>query len=174
MSTPLTSLGFLSIQHDPGGWYGGYLVTNCWGRPIEFRLTSAVNPNRIQQILYGHTLCEYICAEVIGKALLDKSSTMPQLLLTDEPAAIAVRALVNIPTVWVCDAVGTPGHAQRHDLLAINAPGRPTLRTLSRFAEDAPLIGELLGQLGPLDLAEPFGRVREALGEARRLGAGSK
>jgi hypothetical protein len=180
MSKPLTALGFLSIQHDAGGWFGGYLVTNLWGRPLEFRLTSAVNPNRIQQILYGQTLAEYVCAEVIGKALFDKTSTTPQLLLTDEPAAVALRALVHIPTVWVSDS--GPAHGTAHasalatlrDFVAVDAARRPALQTLTRFADDAPLIADLLGQLGNLDLAEPFHRIREAVTEARRLGAGSR
>ena len=52
LSPPLT-LGFLTVVQDAGGYLGGYLVTNAWGRPLEFRLTTAVQPNRVQQILYG-------------------------------------------------------------------------------------------------------------------------
>ena len=47
------NLGFLMIVHEPNGYAGGYLVTNQWGRPLEFRLSTAVQPNRVQQVLYG-------------------------------------------------------------------------------------------------------------------------
>src|SRR4051812_23734213 len=52
----VNQLGFLSVLQENGGFLGGYLVTNYWGRPVEFRLSTAVQPNRVQQILYGPTL----------------------------------------------------------------------------------------------------------------------
>ena len=44
-------LGFLTVVAEGAGQLGGLLVTNCWGRPIEFRLSTAVQPNRLQQLL---------------------------------------------------------------------------------------------------------------------------
>lgn len=64
------TLGFLTIQQEPAGWAGFYLVTNAWGRPLEFRMSSAVQPNRVQSALYGPTLLDYLHADVIGKALV--------------------------------------------------------------------------------------------------------
>ena len=74
---PPVALGFLTVLHDPTGGLGGYLVTNAWGRPLEFRLTTAVQPNRVQQILYGPTLTEYLHADLIGKTLVEKTATQP-------------------------------------------------------------------------------------------------
>src|SRR6476659_123684 len=68
-STPTTgplNLGFLTILQDGTSYLGGYLVTNQWGRPLEFRLTSAVQPNKVQQVLYAATLVPYICGDLIG------------------------------------------------------------------------------------------------------------
>jgi hypothetical protein len=70
----LSAIGFLTVLDEGNGYVGGYLVTNVWGRPLEFRLTSAVQPNRVQQILYGETLVPYLCGDLIGKTLVDKSS----------------------------------------------------------------------------------------------------
>ena len=47
------NLGFFTVQREPTGYVGGFLVTNRWGRPLEFRLSSPVLPNKVQQILYG-------------------------------------------------------------------------------------------------------------------------
>ena len=55
-------IGFLTVFAEANGYLGGYLVTNSWGRPLEFRLSTAVQPNRVQQILYGTTLAEYLSA----------------------------------------------------------------------------------------------------------------
>ena len=65
--SPPVALGFLTFLQEPSGWLGGYLVTNGWGRPLEFRLTTAVQPNRVQAALYGTTLTEYLLADLIGK-----------------------------------------------------------------------------------------------------------
>src|SRR5438045_3126066 len=69
------NIGFLSVTQEPSGFVGGYLVTNSWGRPLEFRLSSAVQPNKIQTILYGDTLQAYVCGEIIAKTLIEKNAT---------------------------------------------------------------------------------------------------
>ena len=33
-------IGFLTVYAEPTGYLGGYLVTNSWGRPLEFRLST--------------------------------------------------------------------------------------------------------------------------------------
>ena len=83
--TPAAHLGFLTVLHEPGGYLGGYLVTNLWGRPLEFRLSTAVQPNRVQQVLYGGTLEPYVCADLIGKTLVEKTSVSAGLILTADP-----------------------------------------------------------------------------------------
>src|SRR5271163_3501955 len=98
-SAPATggNLGFLSVLQEPGGYLGGYLVTNSWGRPLEFRLTSAVQPNRVQQILYGDTLPAYVCGELIGRTLIEKTATAVALVITDNPLALDVRLRLEVP-----------------------------------------------------------------------------
>ena len=88
-SSPI-AVGFLTVLQESSGWLGGYLVTNGWGRPLEFRLTTAVQPNRVQAALYGATLNEYLFADLIGKTLVEKTATKPQLVVTDSAAAPAV------------------------------------------------------------------------------------
>src|SRR4051795_11784468 len=98
-ATPTTNLGFLTVLHEPNGYLGGYLVTNLWGRPLEFRLSTAVQPNRVQQILYGPTLTEYLHADLIGKTLVEKTGTLPGLIVTDSLPAQALRDRVGIPVL---------------------------------------------------------------------------
>jgi hypothetical protein len=44
-------LGFLTaVEEAEGGVVGGLLVTNRFGRPLEFQCTTPVRPNRTQQI----------------------------------------------------------------------------------------------------------------------------
>ena len=145
------NLGFLTILHEPTGYLGGYLVTNQWGRPLEFRLSTAVQPNRVQQILYGPTLEAYLCGDLIAKTLIDKTGTPTELIITDHPAAMDVRVRVDKPVGLLKGPHGIETHPE--------------------FPRDDERIHDLIAQVGGgLSLAEPFTRIREAIGEARKLG----
>jgi hypothetical protein len=152
-----TNLGFLTILRVGAGFLGGYLVTNPWGRPLEFRLSSAVQPNRVQQILYGQSLEPYICADLIGKTLVDKTATLAQIILTDHPAALDLRLRVEVPVALV-------------DLDASTNPLSPH----SHFPNDASALRHLNERLGKFDFGEPFTRIREAIAEARKLGVAGR
>jgi hypothetical protein len=159
-------VGFLTVLHEASGYLGGYLVTNGWGRPLEFRLSSAVQPNKVQQILYGETLQPYVCADLIGKTLLDKAGTPVQLVVTDREPVLDLRLKVEVPVVWLAPAEGGTGPVVRPA-----ANGRRPLLCHPRFPGDAEAARELLAPLeATLDLAEPFGRIREAIAEARKMG----
>jgi hypothetical protein len=165
------NLGFLTVLNEPSGYLGGYLVTNTWGRPLEFRLTSAVQPNRVQQILYAGTLQPYICADLIGKTLVDKAGIAVQLIITDREAALDLRQKVDAPVVWLAPPNDAPTAPQT--TVAPAANGRGTLCCHPRFAADVPAARDLLARLdSTFDLSEPFVRIREAVAEARKLGAG--
>jgi hypothetical protein len=179
-----TCLGFLTVVEDPDyGLFGGYLVLNFAGRPEEFHCTAPIRPNRAQQILYGPTLEPYLFGEQIGQALLTKSKARPVLVCTDREAALAVREHVDVPVALVLPseapapstseqpASGTswridPAHATPQ--LVSFRLGR---NCLAVSAEDQQQIGTQLAALADsFDLTEPFGRIREAIEEARRGG----
>ena len=62
-------LGFLTtIECPDGALIGGLLVTNHFGRPLEFQCTTPVKPNRTQEVLYGPTLVPFLLGEVIGQS----------------------------------------------------------------------------------------------------------
>jgi len=153
-------VGFLSVLHESGGFVGGYLVTNAWGRPLEFRISSAVQPNRIQQVLYGDTLAAYICGELIGKTLIDKAATAAPCVITDNPLVLDLRLRIELPVALLQG--GGP-----------EAPGlfvQPNLYCHKQFPDDIAAIRAFVEKLGAIDLGEPFLRIREAMTEARKLG----
>ena len=161
--SPVT-LGFLTVLQEPTGWVGGYLVTNAWGRPLEFRLTTAVQPNRVQQILYGPTLTEYLHADLIGKTLVEKTGTQPTLIVTDSLPALGLRGRVGIPVVAVGPAAGSA------DVIELAHPRGPLLFS-AKYPEDRTVIEDRLERVDPaVDLGEPFARIREAIAEARKMG----
>src|ERR1700682_5700134 len=97
------NLGFLTVLHETNGYLGGYLVTNQWGRPLEFRLSTAVQPNRVQQILYGETLEPYLYVEVIGKTLLEKAGVAAHLIVTDRRPVLELRPRLETPVLFLAE-----------------------------------------------------------------------
>lgn len=149
-------LGFLSLCQDASGVSGGYLLTNAWGRPLEFRLSSSVQPTKVQQILYGPTLADYLQCELIGRTLVEKSGTPPVLIVTDSPVGLGLAHRLNLPVVAVVD------EGIRH----------PRSSKPLAFAGGPEAVLELVDPA--VDLAEPFARIREAACEARKLGGTSR
>ncbi len=167
------NLGFLTVVQEASGHSGGYLITNPWGRPLEFRLSTAVQPNRVQQILYGGTLLSYICAELIGKTLVDKTNVPVQLVLTDREPLLDLRLHIDVPVVWLAPAENRLGDA----IAAIGTLVRPAshghgpILCHPRYTSEVPAVCGILGRLGDaLDLAEPFTRIGDAIAEARKMG----
>ncbi len=172
-ATGVTNIGFLTVLQEANGYVGGYLVTNGWGRPFEFRVSSAVQPNKVQQILYGGALEPYICGDLIGKALVDKGGVPVHLFVTDRESVLDLRLKVDAPVVWLMPSTDPRGPATGGDMVVCpSASGRGPVVCHPRFSGDVAAARELLDKVDAgLDLAEPFLRIREAIGEARKLGA---
>lgn len=185
-----SALGFLTVIEDAeDGLFGGYLVLNLAGRPLEFHCTAPVKPNRAQQILYGRTLEPYLYGEQIGQALLAKSKLNPLAVYTDREPALAVRDFTDVPVALVLPADGASQEDRQATASAgskvwrIDAPhqgcgpmltfqlGRNRLAVTETSAADQRTIVDRLAHVAEsLDLGEPFQRIREAIEEARRGG----
>ncbi|MGC3970243.1 MAG: hypothetical protein QM775_23810 [Pirellulales bacterium] len=94
--------GFYTVvSHEQHGLFGGLLLLNRNGRPLEFHCTAPIKPNRAQEILYGASLESYLHGEAIGAALLAKASTPPTFLCVESPAALAVREFTDAPVAMI-------------------------------------------------------------------------
>jgi hypothetical protein len=165
------NLGFLTIVQEGNGYLGGYLVTNVWGRPLEFRLSSAVQPNRVQQVLYGPTLEPYICADLIGRTLVEKANVPVQLVVTDRASVLDLRRKLDALVAWL-----TPPGTATSEGAALARPATAEQGALvchADYPQDAAALRELLARLD-VDVAEPFARVRDALAEARKMGPAAR
>jgi hypothetical protein len=187
------SFGFLSTLESPQyGYFGGYLIVSPLGRPLEFHCTSPVRPSRAQEILYGPTLQTYLLGEQISGALLQAAKMPPRLVLTDAPAMLSARSQARSPMTLVlsrinpnatvneepCDetsdimafASSTDVSRLRHFEGQIEAGGYE-LFLPAGFEAEKHAVAELVTQLSQhVDLAEPFGRIHEAIREAQRIG----
>lgn len=160
-------LGFLTAVEDvDGAVVGGLLVTNRFGRPLEFQCTTPVRPNRTQQILYGPTLRPYLLTEVIGRTLLDKIGVKPHLVLTESEELLDLRHQVPMPVA--CLVAAEPKSASD----VVLPLGQQHLRFHGEFPQDARDIERRRDHVpDTADLKEPFERIREALAETMKKAA---
>jgi hypothetical protein len=185
------ALGFLTVvRHPQFGLFGGYLVLNMAGRPLEFHCTAPIKPNRAQEILYGPTLEAFLYGEQIGQTLINQAGVAASLICTDQEPALAAREHVAMPVVLVLSPEGRPmaesspdatagsepGRILRVDAahrdgprLAIFQLGRNRLALPDRADDDRQLIAARLADMAEsFDLAEPFQRIRDAIEEAQQ------
>jgi len=159
------TFGFLTTVDSPThGLFGGYLVVDATGRPLEFHCTTPVKVSRAQQILYGATLPGHLHGRQIGASLLAEASMPPVAVLTDSESLLHVRAHTPLPV----GLVGLPGAAASQPTIddAHVSLGGVTV-CLPPGAGEA-IIGQLEELAGAVDLNEPFARIRAAIEEAQR------
>ena len=141
------AIGFLTvIDHPQHGLFGGYLVLNLAGRPLEFHCTAPIKPNRAQQILYGPTLEPFLYGEQIGSTLLGHAKTSPLVLCTDREPVLSLRDLVDLPIALVLppsdsqESGGTGSEA--HPTGMVSPPGE-SLGSEGTGSEAHPTVGML-------------------------------
>ena len=157
-------LGFLTaVQLKDGGHAAGLLVTNRFGRPLEFQCTTPVRPNRTQELLYGPTLVPFLLGELLSKTLLDRIGVKPHVVLTDRMEMLDSRPHVSLPVACVVES------SRGGECVRI---GKQQFRLHAEFVEDLKAFEKLAKDLAAdADLLEPLDRVREALQETLKAAA---
>jgi hypothetical protein len=176
-SKTLLALGFITVRHhSEHGYFGGYLILNQLGRPLEFHCTLPVKPSRAQSLLYGHTLDDFICGEQIAKALVTKAKLKPNLLLTDCSAVLAFEQVGDEPLVLIesNDTHANEAHLRRPHQADVNLRRVGTAGMRCCVSVSSSATSEMLSEMAPklapnFDLTEPFQRIAEALLEAHPI-----
>lgn len=185
-----SAFGFLTVvNHQQYGLFGGYLLLNVAGRPLEFHCTTPIKPNRAQEILYGPTLESFLYGEQIGQTLIGQSKLKPRVVYTDREPALAAREFVAMPLALVlppvAEAAGaavpeSPASTLAGKTFRIDAAhrgprlltfelGRNRLAVPDQAEADRRAIQEQCAEWAEtFDLAEPFQRIRDAIEEAQQ------
>jgi len=177
----LSALGFLTaVSHEQHGLFGGLLVLDSSGRPLEFHCTAPVKTSRAQEILFGPTLEPYLYGEQIGQTLITAARQKPAVLCTDLVAMLALREHVEIPVTLVQAVTDEDEKSAKnfrvdgaHDSSRFIAfeLARHKLAVSVDYRDDQALVSQRLAAYSErLDLNEPFERIREAIDEAQRSG----
>lgn len=136
---------------------GGCLVTDEHTRPLEFRVSGAIRPTSLQKVLYGDTLHEYICTDLLGGPILSALDGDPDFVLVRDAEFLKVRPHVEYPILWVRGTVD----------------GQFVLQGFPGYDEEAETARDSLPtRLRGRSILEPFMRIKSALEEAHELQVG--
>jgi hypothetical protein len=149
----------LATFDDGGSIRGGCLVTDGQTRPLEFRVSGAIRPTSLQKILYGDTLHEYICNELVGLPMMKALESNPDLVLVRDAEFLKLRPTMDLPVLWVRATVD----------------GQYVLQALPGHDQEAEIGRDVLPKrLRGRNIMEPFLRIRTALEEAHSLKVGEQ
>lgn len=164
-------LGFMTaVEIGDRSYVGGLLVTDRFGRPLEFQCTTPVKPNRTQELLYGPTLVPFILGDLLGKALMNRISVKPSLVMTSRIEMLQLRLAINVPVIY--DEASSEGSSKK-TASPENVPadqqvriGLQTFRRHEDFPGDQSAVEQIAKALSEdANMHEPLERVGDALRE---------
>jgi len=167
-------VGYISSYNLSSSTYiGGFMITDNFGIPLEFRYTEPIKPTKIQKILYGQALEKYIKKEVIFLNLLSNSTTKPDLLITSEDDLLEFQEVASCPLLSLKETslsplaeVGVRQEINKTEfVLQVSPSGSPLrINMLDTNAENRKKIENVILELETtMNLLEPITRVEGAL-----------
>lgn len=122
LNDPAIIYGFVTtLEIDNLGLCGGMLLLNAFARPLEFHCTLPIKASRTQEILYGKSLRPFLCGHLIAKALIEKTKTQANLLITDCRDTWTVGCEISQPTFFHRQPVMVDGELSQTSLIATAA-----------------------------------------------------
>lgn len=168
----VTTLAFISLNEiDKDLFRGGILVTDLRGKPLEFRCTSAIQPNNVQKTLYGSTLQPHISVELVGLPLLKSIVEKPDVVMIQQAEFLDMRASIDKPVLLLNRQGVTLTVAEGNQLKTvkelINSPSgkfEPVIVTSHwEYGADLRITQQLRTLCTSIDLMEPFDRIKTAI-----------
>ena len=109
--------GYLTTLFENSAYLGGVLITNDHGFPIEFKHTDSVSPTKVQHMLYGPVLEQYIRNHVIVGALKAKLDTEPSFFVVSQHQLYEMAEATDLTLVSLqrtqLPAIGEKGTVNR-------------------------------------------------------------
>jgi len=158
-------IAFLETYKTENSVMGVVMVTDAQTKPIEFRVTSSINPTNFQKVLYGNVLHEHIAVELVALPLLEAVNEELDLILVKDPLFLGANEKQNTRIVRVFNGSGnaTHNHSQLQ-LKPANGKPEPTfLETSKNLEGELKSIYDILAEISEnRDLLEPFDRLTMA------------
>jgi hypothetical protein len=166
----LTKISFLGIHRfeDSAAIRGGILVTDTKTKPLEFRVTAPVRPQKFQKILHGELLDEHICVELMALPLLNAIQQKPSLIIVRDILLLEINSKQEVPTILILkenETLFKKETSTNTKQLNLTDSGHPPVK-ICTSGQFEPKIGEIAQQLESMSLGrnliEPFDRIEKA------------
>ncbi|WP_051654777.1 hypothetical protein [Persephonella sp. IF05-L8] len=156
-------INFYSVENL---FRAGVLITDESTKPVEFRITSDLNIDKLQEILYGDTLHEILFREKFSIQLLLSMQEDYDFVLTKEKSLLNIRKDIGKPIVHIQKYDHfMPNNRRSHKVINITERYEPLYITISKEDENK-LIGiahKLQEIYRNFNIMEPFKRIENAI-----------
>jgi len=159
-------IAYVNFYNRGDMYRAGALITDESTKPVEFRITSNLNVDKLQEILYGEALQEVLYKERFTVQLLNSLQEDYDIVLIKEKSLLSVRKEIEKPVV----------HIQKYDpFMPINRLSHKIVNIHDRFEplyisvnkEDEKKLVSISHSLQEIyrnfNIMEPFNRIENAL-----------
>ncbi|HSF18751.1 MAG TPA: hypothetical protein VLK65_24720 [Vicinamibacteria bacterium] len=174
MDEPVTSptewsaveIGYLGHVSRGDKHWGGLLVVDIEGDPVDFAWTESVEVSAIVRPLFGDRLASTLVSKTFAEGLVKVLARGPDVLCLDEPSLLARNVRLHVPLAVLAPG-NTPngGRWVRTPLSDVRHRGRFWFAQRGEEERIQSILQAAGKHFSPLGLDEPFLRVRQALEE---------
>lgn len=171
-------IAYINFYSKEDTYRAGVLVTDRSTRPLEFRITSDLNIDQLQQILYGEALEDILFKEKFSIQLLKSLQEDYDILLTKEKSLLSLRKSIDKPVVHIQKFDHfLPLNRLSHKIVNVHERYEPLYITVNKEDENrlVPISHFLQNMYRNFNIMEPFKRIENAIkyimesqGEAER------
>ncbi|RAO98915.1 hypothetical protein PW5551_07505 [Petrotoga sp. 9PW.55.5.1] len=155
-------LGYFSLyKSDEEKYSGGLLIMNENGIPVSFKYTEPIKPTKIQKIIYGNNLKNYLAFQILNNNELYKPFDI-DLILTDDSDLLNYID-IDKPIMFIVEISSDKGFGVKEKEGAIPLNEEKSLKFYSTKIVDSVLLKKLKSYVEVFDIFEPFTRLKEAL-----------
>ncbi len=151
---------------------GAILVTDYKGFPLEFKYTDPVVPTKIQQVLYGNELENYIKLDVICDNLVTELSDKVHSIFVQDEYLLNYKS-DDIPVIRLSQTNTPALEGQKFNkvkdneyllqISSLSSPVRIQLAEKYNIDNIDKLINPILQAGSYVDICEPFNRINKTL-----------
>ncbi|MDK2812254.1 MAG: hypothetical protein PWQ78_464 [Petrotoga sp.] len=155
-------LGYFSIYKSEDEMFsGGLLILNENGIPVSFKYTEPIKPSKIQKIIYGSNLKNYLAFQILSSEELYSPHDV-DLILTDDSDLINYIDIDKV-IMYIMEVSSDKGFEvkEKEGIIPINQ--NSSLRFYSSKVLDSLTLKKLKSYIEIFDIFEPFTRLKEAL-----------
>jgi hypothetical protein len=172
MSQPIPA--YLLTLHENGAYLGGVMITDHHGVPLDFKYTDPTVPTKVQRILYGKVLEQYVRYDVIVGALCKDLDYHPSFFVVSQHQLFEIAEVNSSLTLLSVQRTqfnplgdkGTVTRSKENECLVQGWSDPSPLRLVfGRSTADVQegIIKDVLALSKHMDIVEPIERVETVL-----------